>query len=161
VEAERASPLSAPTATTPSARPTSRVFITHGRNRDIVEQLKDLLTFGGFTPVIAMETETASKPLPDKVMDGMKTCGAAIIHVGTEARLIDSDGKEHRMLNQNVLIEIGAALALYGGKFILLVEDGVTLPTNLRGLYEVRYKGDKLDYESTMKLLKAFSDFRS
>ena len=31
----------------------------------------------------------------------------------------------------------------------------------LQGLYEVRYEGEKLDYDATMKLLKAFSDFRS
>ena len=73
---------------------------------------------------------------------------------------LDSVGKEHKMLNQNVLIEIGAAMALYGRKFILLVEDGATLPSNLQGLYEVRYEGEKLDYDSTMKLLKAFADFR-
>ena len=65
------------------------------------------------------------------------------------------------MLNPNVLIEIGAALALYKRNFILLVEKGVQLPSNLQGLYEVRYEGGKLDYEATMKLLRAFSDFRS
>lgn len=81
--------------------------------------------------------------------------------LGSEMRVMDADGKEHRMLNQNVLIEIGAAMALYGRKFILLVEKGTTLPSNLQGLYEVRHEGGKLDYESTMKLLKAFNDFRS
>lgn len=137
-----------------------RVFITHGRNKQIVDQLKDLLTFGGFTPVVAMEQETASKPVPDKVLDDMRSCAAAIIHAGTEQRLIDDGGREHKMLNQNVLIEIGAAMALYGRKFILLVEKGATLPSNLQGLYEVRYEGEKLDYDATMKLLKAFNDFR-
>jgi len=73
---------------------------------------------------------------------------------------LDKDGKQHSMLNQNVLIEIGAAMALYGRKFILLVEDGVKLPSNLQGLYEVRYEGKELGYDSTMKLLKAFNDFR-
>jgi hypothetical protein len=73
----------------------------------------------------------------------------------------NSEGKEHRTLNQNVLIEIGAAMALYGRSFILLVEKDVTLPSNLQGLYEVRYSGTKLDYDATMKLLKAFNDFRS
>ena len=139
----------------------SRVFITHGRNRDIVTQLKDLLTFGKFSPVVAAENETASKPVPHKVMDDMRSCGAAIIHVGTETHAIDSDGKEHRFLNQNVLIEIGAAMALYGNKFILLVEKGTVLPSNLQGLYEVRYEGEKLDYEATMRLLRAFNDFRN
>lgn len=144
-----------------AARKNSRVFITHGRNMEIVAQLKEVLTFGGFTPVVAIENETVSKPVPDKVMDDMRSCAAAIIHVGSESRLMDADGKEHRMLNQNVLIEIGAAMALYGRKFIMLVEQGATLPSNLQGLYEVRYTGTKLDYEATMKLLKAFNDFRS
>jgi hypothetical protein len=139
----------------------SRVFVTHGKNKEIVAQLKELLTFGGFTPVVAIEHETVSKPVPDKVLDDLRSCQAAIIHVGTETRLIDSNGKEHRVLNENVLIEIGAAMALYGRNFILLVEKGTTLPTNLQGLYEVRYEGEKLDYEATMRLLKAFNDFRS
>ena len=111
--------------------------------------------------MVALEHETVSKPVPDKVMDEMRSCSAAIIHAGSEQRLMDADGKERKMLNQNVLIEIGAAMALYGRKFILLVEKDMTLPSNLQGLYEVRYAGTKLDYDSTMKLLKAFNDFRS
>jgi predicted nucleotide-binding protein len=139
----------------------NRVFITHGKNKDIVAQLKELLTFGKFQPVVALERETVSKLVPDKVLDDMRSCYAAIIHAGTETRLLDADGQEHKFLNQNVLIEIGAAMALYGRRFILLVEQGVSLPSNLQGLYEVRYSGDKLDYESTMKLLKAFNDFKN
>jgi predicted nucleotide-binding protein len=109
---------------------------------------------------VAVEHETVSKPVPDKVMDEMRSCAAAIIHVGTEMKLLDDSGTEYRMLNQNVLIEIGAAMALYRRNFILLVERGLTLPSNLQGLNEVRYDGDRLDYEATMKLLKAFNDFR-
>jgi predicted nucleotide-binding protein len=138
----------------------NKVFITHGRNTDIVGQLKELLTFGGFEPVVSVEKETLAKPVPDKVMDDMRSCGAAIIHVGTDQKLLDERGDEHRIINSNVLIEIGAAMALYGRRFILLVERGVTLPSNLQGLYEARYEGDKLDYEATLKLLKAFNEFR-
>ncbi len=138
-----------------------RVFITHGSNRDILQQLKELLTFGDLVPVVSEEKESGAKPVPDKVMDDMRSCGAAIVHVGAETKVLDNDGKEHVFLNQNVLIEIGAAMALYRRKFILLVEKGVTLPSNLQGLYEVRYEGAKLDYEATMKLLKAFSDFKA
>lgn len=70
---------------------TSRVFITHGKNQDIVSQLKELLTFGGFTPVVAIESETVSKPVPDKVLDEMRTCSAAVIHVGGEQKMMDAD----------------------------------------------------------------------
>lgn len=137
-----------------------RVFITHGRNQKIVEQIKKLLGFGDFEAVVSVETQATAKPVPDKVMDEMRSCSAAIVHVGSEMVLSDKEDKEHRIINSNVLIEIGAAMALYGRRFILLVERGVTLPSNLQGLYEVRYEGDGLDHESTMALLEAFSGFK-
>jgi len=56
---------------------------------------------------------------------------------------------------------IGAAMALYNRRFILLVERGVTLPSNLQGLYKVYYEGDGLDYDSTTRLLEAFADFKN
>jgi predicted nucleotide-binding protein len=145
---------------TSSAPANNRVFITHGKNMAVVNQLKELLSYGGMTPVVVVEHETISKPLPDKVMDDMRSCVAAIIHVGKEIKVTDKEDKEHIFINQNVLIEIGAAMALYGRKFILLVERGSVLPSNLLGLYECRYEGEKLDYDATMKLLKAFNEFR-
>ena len=51
-------------------------------------------------------------------------------------------------------------MALYGKKVILLVEKGVQLPSNLQGLYRCDFAGDQLDYDSTMKLLKTFNQFR-
>ena len=137
----------------------NRVFITHGRNRNILNQVKELVAYGKFEPVVAMEHETAAKPVPKKVMDDMRTCKAAVLHVSAERVLYEQDGREVPQINQNVLIEIGAAMALYGDKFVLLVEEGVTLPSNLQGLYECRYEGGELNMPATMKLLKAFSEF--
>ena len=138
---------------------TNRVFITHGKNRKILEQVKEIVTFGQREPVVAMEHETAAKPVPMKVMDEMKTCAAAVIHVDIEDLLLNGEGNKVPKINENVLIEIGAAMALYGDKFVLLVEAGVSLPSNLQGLYECRYEGDELDMPATMKLLKAFNEF--
>tara|TARA_R110002051_G_scaffold191702_2_gene260421 strand:+ start:1354 stop:2409 length:1056 start_codon:yes stop_codon:yes gene_type:complete len=143
----------------PSARG-NRVFITHGKNRKILDQVKELVVFGKFEPVVAQERETAAKPVPDKVMDEMRSCHAAVIHVGSEGVLLDTAGNQVTQVNGNVLIEIGAAMALYGRNFILLVEEGVTLPSNLQGLYECRYSGDELNMPATMKLLKAFNEFK-
>ena len=136
-----------------------RVFITHGKNRKILNQVKEIVAYGKFEPIVAMEHETAAKPVPKKVMDDMRTCKAAVLHVGLESVLYDKDHNEVPQINQNVLIEIGAAMALYRDKFVLLVEEGVELPSNLQGLYECRYEGDELNMPATMKLLKAFSEF--
>lgn len=139
----------------------NRVFITHGKQMDVVGQIKELLAFGGFEAVVSVQNETLAKSLPDKVMDDMRSCSAAVMHVGAEMTLLDAAGNEHKVLNPNVLIEIGAAMALYGRRFVLLVEEGTELPSNLQGLYQARYSGGKLDYEATMKLLKTFNEFKS
>lgn len=155
-EAPAIHPLASPL----SSQEMDRVFVTHGSNKAIVGQIKEILSFGKLTPIVSVERESTAKPVPEKVLDDMRSCYAGIVHVGTESIVIDQNGDEHRMLNPNVLIEIGAAMALYQRRFVLLVEKGVTLPSNLQGLYEVRYEGDKLDYEATMKLLKAFNEFQ-
>ena len=138
-----------------------RVFITHGKNVKFVETIKKLLNFGELQPVVSVEITTVSQPVPDKVMNDMRSCGAAIIHVENEQKLLDTNANEVKLINSNVLIEIGAAMALYGRRFILLVREGVQLPSNLQGLFEVRYNGDNLDGEATIKLLEAINDMKN
>lgn len=137
-----------------------RVFITHGKNKAFVDPIRKLLQFGELEAIVAAERQSVSEPVPDKVMNDMRSCGAAIIHVEGELKLMDAEAKEHIVLNSNVLIEIGAAMALYGKRFILLVKEGVKLPSNLQGLYEVRYSGDTLDGNVTIKLLEAINELK-
>lgn len=161
-EAEPEDQTVPPPSPGPATEPTpnERVFITHGKNYKVVEQIRKILRFGKFEAIVSVENQTLAKPIPDKVMDDMRSCGAAIVHVGAERTLIDAAGNEHTEINPNVLIEVGAAMALYQRRFILLVERGVVLPSNLHGLCEVRYEGEQLDHDATMKLLEAFNNFR-
>lgn len=138
-----------------------RVFITHGKNKAFIEPIKKLLKYGELEAVVAIEHNSVSQPIPDKVMNDMRNCGAAIIHVDAEMRVNDENGNEHIILNPNVLIEIGAAMALYGRRFILLVKDGTQLPSNLQGLAEVRYTGDNLDVNVTIQLLESINDIKN
>jgi predicted nucleotide-binding protein len=137
-----------------------KVFVTHGKNQALVEPIKKLLQFGELEAVVSVEKQSVSQPVPGKVMNDMRACGAAIIHVDAEQQLIDKEAHEHIVLNPNVLIEIGAAMALYGRRFILLVRDGVKLPSNLQGLFEVRYSGETLDGTATIRLLEAINDMK-
>ncbi|MBZ9685210.1 nucleotide-binding protein [Clostridium estertheticum] len=138
-----------------------KVFISHGKNKKIVEQLKELLTFGQFEPVVSVERETTAIPVPEKVFSDMSECQAGIIHIEGEIKLLDEKGNEHHKINENVLIEIGAAIAYYKKKVTLLCQKGVVLPSNLQGLYRCEYEGEQLDYPATMKLLKTFNEFRN
>lgn len=132
-----------------------RIFVTHGKNRKFVEPIKKLLAFGELEPVVSVEMQSTSEPVPDKVMNDMRSCAGAIIHVDYEQAPTDSQTNEHRVINSNVLIEIGAAMALYGRRFILLVREGIDLPSNLQGLYLVRYSDEVLDSDATIRLLEA------
>jgi predicted nucleotide-binding protein len=133
----------------------NRVFITHGKNKKILEQIKRTIVSVGLEPVVSIQHETAAKPVPQKVMDDMRNCGAAVIHVGSEVDPTDRDGKGNRQINPNVLIEIGAAMALYRDRFVLVVEEGIDLPSNLQGLYQSRYTGDGLDFDAGMRIQEA------
>lgn len=143
------------------ATASKRVFVTHGKNKEFIEPIKKIITFGKYEAIVAEEKQSVSKPVPDKVMGLMRSCGAAIIHVDVERVVKDEDGNEVQILNPNVLTEIGASQALYGRRFILLVRDGVKVPSNLQGLYEVRYSGDKLDANDAFKLLEAMQDIQN
>jgi predicted nucleotide-binding protein len=138
-----------------------RVYISHGKNKAFVDLLTKLLKFGELEAVVSIQKETVSLSLTDKVIGDMRTCGAAMIHVDAERTVTDADGAERILLNENVLIEIGAAVALYGKRFILLVGEGVELPSNLHGLYQVRYTGEKLDAEAAMRLMDAIGDIKN
>lgn len=138
----------------------NRVFISHGKNKQVYNQLKEILTFGNFEPIVSVDRETTSIPVPEKVFEDMRSCASGIIHVMSEEVCLDVAGNRRTLINQNVLIEIGAAIALYRKNFILLVEKGLELPSNLQGLYRCEYSGEKLDYEATMKLLKIFNEMR-
>ena len=61
--------------------------------------------------------------IPRKVMDAMRSCSAAVIHVGAEAELTDEDVRGHPQINLIVLI--GAAMMQCPDRFILVVEDGL------------------------------------
>lgn len=138
-----------------------KVFVTHGKDKTFVDPIKRMLEYGELEPIVSVERTSVSKPVPDKVMDDMRISGAAIIHVDAERTLKDDDGHVHVIINPNVLIEIGAAMAFYGRRFVLLVRDGVKLPSNLQGLFEVRYKGDTLDADATMQLLEAMREMKT
>jgi hypothetical protein len=145
--------------TSTETKKNNKVFISHGKNHKIVEQIKEILTFGKFSPVVSIERESLAVPVPDKVFEDMRSCAAGVINVAKEGEFLDPEGNRVIRLNENVLIEIGAAIALYKKNFVLLVEKGVELPSNLQGLYRCEYEGDKLDYDATIKLLKTFNEF--
>jgi predicted nucleotide-binding protein len=155
-------PTLTPVASTPvRSQELKRVYISHGTNRGFVEVLKDFLGIVDVEARVSVERHTSAIPVPEKIIEDMRSCDAAIVHVEAEKTLKDDEGNEHVTLNENVLIEIGAAMAMYGKRYVLLVREGVKLPSDLQGLAQIRYAGDKLDASEAVKLLKAVADMKT
>jgi hypothetical protein len=144
-----------PTGFTFPIRRSPRVFITCRAGGKILEQVKELVVFGQIEPIVLRRNEIATAPFLSSLMEQMRGCDTAIVQVGANVLPREAEPR----IEPDVLIEIGAAMALYGRNFVLLVEDSVALPLNLQGLCECRYRGDELNMAAMMELLRAFSGF--
>jgi Predicted nucleotide-binding protein containing TIR-like domain len=138
----------------PAVQRSQRVFITRTHGGKILEQVKVLAASGRFVPVVARERGAADGSLLYDLVEQMRGCDTAIIHV--TAGLASPDADREPQISGDVLIEIGAAMALYGREFVLLVEDAIALPPYLHGLRECRYSGEALNVAATMRLLRTF-----
>lgn len=134
-----------------------RVFITHGKNLELLEQVEAVLQLAEIDYEVAIKEESTAIPVPEKVFGAMRRCTAGIIIVSKEQAHGDSGTVQ---INANVLIEIGAAFVLYDRRVVLLWEKGMPVPSNLQGLYRCEFEGKELGWASGMKLMKAIKEFR-
>ena len=116
------------------------------------------MQLAGLDFVIAEEEETAAVPIPEKVLELMRGCNAAVINVSADEQSVRSDGSFE--INQNVLIEIGAAFVLYPRGVVPVWDKRLQVPSNLQGLSRCEYEGDQLTAEQLLKLQKAITKFR-
>lgn len=135
-----------------------RVFISHGKNEAIVDQVKTMLDFAELPFEVAVEEETSAIPVPDKVLGAMRRCTAAVICVTADQETRREDGTFG--VNENVLIEIGAAFVLYEKRVVLVWDRRIPVPSNLQGLYRCEFEGDELSWGAGMKLMKAVNQFK-
>jgi hypothetical protein len=154
-ETAEATPTPAPSVGAPSKL---RVFISHGKNTEIVEQVQTMLGLADIESEVAEKEETAAIPVPDKVFNAMRRCQAGIIAVTVEEKRRDDKG--NYVLNENVLIEIGAAFVLYDRRVVLLWDKRLSVPSNLQGLYRCEFEGNELTWGAGMKLMKAIQGFK-
>jgi predicted nucleotide-binding protein len=152
-------------AATPPASPAAatkvptelRVFISHGKNTAIVEQVKDILGLYDIEYEVAVEEETSAIPVPAKVMSAMRRCQAGIMVVTADEQNRSEDGYQ---INTNVLIEIGTAFVLYDQGVVLVWDKRLKVPSNLQGLYRLEFQGDELSFVTGTKLAKAVKSLR-
>ncbi len=163
-ETERTSPEGKPIFEAPPTKEevvkVPRVFISHSKNKKILDNVKQMLTFGNFDSRVAEEKETLSMPLSDKVFGLMKECNCAIINVSADQEKKQGDTYG---INENVLIEIGASFLHYDKRVLLVIDQRFKdkLPTILQGITAIFYEGQELSLTDGMKLMKSLGEFRN
>lgn len=136
-----------------------RAFIAHSDNMGIVEQVETMLDVANIEHEVAEDEETTAIPVPDKVFDAMRRCDVGVIVVSASEKHKNEAGDY--TINENVLIEIGAAFLLYDRQVVLVWDKRLPIPSNLQGLYRCEYDGDELSWPTGMKLMKAIRNFKA
>jgi hypothetical protein len=136
-----------------------KVFISHGSNMDIVDQVQTMLQIADIESEVAVKEESSAIPVPEKVFGAMRRCQAGIIIVSVDETRKDAAGAYS--INENVLIEIGAAFVLYDKRVALLWDKRLVVPSNLQGLYRSEFEGNELNWSAGMKLMKAIRGFKT
>lgn len=134
------------------------IFVGHGKNKKPLEQLKQILDQYKLPYKVAIEEPNRFRPISEKVADIMKECGAAILIFTADEKLQDEDGQPVWRPSENVVFELGAASALYGGRIIIFKEERVDFPTNYKDIGYIGFDTDALSAK-TNELFKELISF--
>ena len=110
-----------------------------------MEQLVKILDDYGIPHKQAVEEANRARPIPQKVADVMRECGAAILVFTADKEYFDKEGNQIWRPNENVSHELGAASVLYGNRIIVFKEKGIELPSNFSSVGYIEFEQNKLD----------------
>lgn len=144
--------VDAPLAPEPPARASENageghqnaIFLGHGSNRKPMEQLVKILNEYGIPHKQAVEEANRARPIPQKVADVMRECGAAVLVFTADKEYFDKDGNPVWRPSENVSHELGAASILYGDRIVVFKEKGIELPSNFSSVGYIEFEKDKL-----------------
>lgn len=120
------------------------IFLGHGSNRQPMEQLVKILNEYGIPHKQAVEEPNRARPIPQKVADVMRECGAAILIFTADKEYFDKDGNSVWRPSENVSHELGASSVLYGDRIVVFKEKRIELPSNFSSVGYIEFEKDKL-----------------
>ena len=162
-EADASEVLTSPPAFTTTAtvnekpKP-SAIFVGHGKDKRPLAQLERFLAEYKLPHKLAEREPNAGRPIPQKVADTMRECGAAILIFTPDEELRDLDGKPVFRPSENVAHELGACSVLYDNRIVIFKEKSVTLPTNYSSIGYIEFEAENLA-SKTIELFRELINF--
>lgn len=118
------------------SRDYSNVFIVHGHDGELKNEVALLLEKQKINGIVLSEQVNAGRTIIEKFEDNSDKCNAAIILMTADDEgksLSDSDFSKRA--RQNVIFEAGYFMGMLGrDKVIIIVESGVEIPSDLQGV---------------------------
>ncbi len=141
-----------------------RLLISHTKRTEVIKQLEVALSLMEIqSDAVEREAESsaaaASGPVAEHLLKAMRQCNAALLVVSTDDCIHEeSDGMS---LREDVIVEIGAAFVFYERRVVLLWDERVPVPANLRGLNRCQFSGGTLDWEDAVRLMRAIRELKN
>jgi len=121
------------------------IFVAHGKNRKPLEQLKAILTQFKVPFKIAIDEPHKGRPITQKNAQLMRECTSGIFIFTADEETTDSKGEKVMRPSDNVVFELGAGIALYSDKIVILREEEVSFGSDFTDYGYITFEKDRLD----------------
>ncbi len=125
-----------------------RVLVCVGNHESLAEPIGQLLSFGEMQAVAGELVSSEPPALCDELLGEMRQCSAAILPIPAAG---DEAGRSQ------FLMTLGAAMALFGGRVVLLADGSGEVPARIGDIPVVEHRGGSLDPAAMLELLRAIS----
>jgi len=129
------------------------VFISSRKGSRVAGSIQDALQVADIASEVVEREADRAELVSECTFQAMRRCNAGITIIDPADWHRDVAGKD--VLNQSVLIEVGAALVHFARRLVLLSDKQVPLPFNLDDFCHYELQGSKLTWEVGLELIKA------
>ena len=123
------------TAHTKLSHQNNKVFVVHGHDEALKEKVARLLEKQGLEAIILSEQATKGKTIIEKFEENSDVGAAICLFTGDDIGKEKSEAVEKQRARQNVVYEAGYFMGKLGReRVIMLVDNGIELPSDLQGV---------------------------
>ena len=123
------------TAHTTLSHQNNKVFVVHGHDEALKEKVARLLEKQGLEAIILSEQANKGKTIIEKFEENSDVGAAICLFTGDDIGKEKSEAVEKQRARQNVVYEAGYFMGKLGReRVIMLVDNGIELPSDLQGV---------------------------
>jgi len=133
-----------------------KVFIVHGHDDNLKNEVFIFLTKEGFEPVILHHEASEGQTIIEKLEKHISSASfAVVLYTACDQGKARNETELKGRARQNVVFEHGWLISKLSRKYVAaIVEDGVEFPGDLSGLIRIPKSDWKYDLSKELKVLK-------